>query len=206
MTVRLAEAQQTFWQTLAHEAVWKTFLIMATLNVGVWGFGFWLPSYLVQTKGLSLAQVGVEASLPFLAGTIGLLVGGWLSDKKFSNNRKIPIIIGEVLGAVCLYLMFSVDNNSLASVYRTIAGFFFFWAVGTIGPLPLAVIPRIAAGRAMGIVNTGGQIAGFFSPLIIGYILQVSSNNYNMAFTFIAGSALVSALIAATIKQEKYNN
>lgn len=193
----------SFFETLSIEAVWKVFLVLITYNVALWGFSSWLPSYLVQAKGLSLARMGIEASLPFIAGTVGLVAAGWVSDKFFRNNRKTPIILGQVLGAVSLYLMFTVTDSSMATIYRTVAGFFFFWGLGAIMPLPLAVVPRQAMGRAFGIINTGGQIAGFASPIIIGYILEMSGSNYNIAFGFLAGCALISACIAAMIKQTK---
>jgi sugar phosphate permease len=193
----------TFWQTLSMDAVWKTTFVLCAFNSALWGFGSWLPMYLIKAKGLSLAQMGLEAALPFIAGTFGLLLSGWLSDKVFFNNRKVPIIIGEVLAAACLFLMFTVNDSTLASMYRTFTGFFLFWSLGGIMPLPLAVVPRAAAARASGIILCGGFLGTLVAPTIMGYILEASGNNYNAAFAFVACCALISAAVATQIKQQR---
>ena len=40
----------------------------------------WFPKYLYDSRGVNLKQMGFYASLPFVAGAVGNLLGGWLSD------------------------------------------------------------------------------------------------------------------------------
>src|SRR5688572_248066 len=40
----------------------------------------WYPTYLREYRGLSLVALGVWGSIPLLAGMLGDIVGGWLSD------------------------------------------------------------------------------------------------------------------------------
>lgn len=183
--------------------VWQCFLIWFAFDITLWGFMSWLPSYLVQARGFAAVKMGITASLPFFAGTPGLVLGGWVSDTFFKNTRKTPIILTQLAGAWLLYMTYSVEAANLAVAYQTLAGFFLFMAMGSFWALPMSVIPKDAMGRASGIINTGGQIAGFISPMAIGYLVQSSGGSFNTSFMFLIAGTLLSCLVALTVKEAR---
>jgi len=63
------------------------------------GFTTWVPSYLVKAHGFQMTKMGIVASLPFFAGTVGALLAGWLLDGYFKNYRRHQLIIGEICAA-----------------------------------------------------------------------------------------------------------
>lgn len=199
-------SNMSFWNVISESAVWKSFLILFFSNISVWGFTSWLPSYLVKARGFELSKLGFAASIPFFAGTVGFILGGWLIDKPFKNNKKIPLIINQIMGAIFLYMTYTVQSLDMLIVYQTLACFFLFTATGVIFGLPMSAISKDIAGRAMGIVNTGGQLAGFLSPIIVGYLVQSSGaagTNFDSAFQFFIVATLCSALVGFTFKQRK---
>jgi len=200
--------KMNFWQILRQEAVWKSFFILFFNNMVAWGFSSWLPSYLVQARGLSLTQMGIAASLPFFAGTIGWVLGGWLSDNTFSHNRKIPLIAAQWLTAVCMYMVYTSQSLEALIIWQTVTGFILYVAVGGVFSLPVSAISKEITGRAMGIVNTAGQIAGFLSPLIVGFLVQMSgagSKSFDSAFIFFIVCVVVSSLVAMTFPKSRKN-
>ena len=48
----------------------------------------WFPKYLYDSRGVNLKQMGFYASLPFIAGAVGNLLGGWLSDLLGGAHRQ----------------------------------------------------------------------------------------------------------------------
>lgn len=199
-------AHMTFWEVMAEPAVWKSFFILFFSNITAWGFISWLPSYLVKARGFELVKMGVTASLPFFAGTAGFIFGGWLTDVPFKHNRRVPLIISQWLTGLFLYLTYTAQSTDSLVIYQTIAGFFLFTATGIVFGLPMSAISKNIAGRAMGIVNTAGQIAGFLSPIIVGYLVQISGGgerSFDTAFMFLIGSVLIASLIAMTFTQPK---
>lgn len=206
LSITKAASQMSFWEVVAEPAVWKSFLILFFSNITAWGFIQWLPSYLVKARGFELFKMGITASLPFFAGTVGFIFGGWLTDVPFKNNRRIPLIISQWFTALFLYLTYTVESLEMLVVYQTIAGFFLFTATGIVFGLPMSAISKDIAGRAMGIVNTAGQVAGFLSPIIVGYLVQISGGgerSFDTAFIFLIGSVLISSLVAMTFTQRK---
>jgi sugar phosphate permease len=196
----------SFWEVLRQEAVWKSFFILFFSNMTSWGFTLWLPSYLVQARGLSLQQLGFAASLPFLAGTVGWALGGWLSDARFPHNRKIPLVAAQWVSAVLLYMTYTSTSLGALLVWETAAGFTMYIATGVLFGLPVATVSKEITGRAMGIVNTAGQAAGFLSPLIIGVLVEISGHgarSYDTAFMFLVGAILVSSLVALTFPKSR---
>lgn len=200
----LVATEMSLWSVIRENAVWKSFLILFFSNITTWGFTSWLPSYLVKARGFELGKLGYVASVPFFAGTVGFIIGGWLIDNPFKHNKKVPLIIAQLGSAAFLYLMYTVKEIDTLLVYQTIACFFIFTATGIIFGLPMSAISKAIAGRAMGIVNTGGQLAGFLSPIIVGYLVQISGSggtNFDSAFQFFIACTLCSAVVALTFSQ-----
>ncbi|MDT9121662.1 MFS transporter, partial [Escherichia coli] len=66
----------------------------------------WFPTYLATERGMAFIKVGFFASLPFIAASVGVLVGGVLSDtllKRTGNltlGRKTPVVLGLLLSSL----------------------------------------------------------------------------------------------------------
>jgi sugar phosphate permease len=182
--------------------VWKLFFTWSTFDITFWGFSSWLPSYLVKARGFQLVKMGLTASLPFFAGTIGLMAGGYLSDKYFVGQRRNLIIIAEIVAAVSLYLTYTTATEGLAMTFLTLSGFFMCMAFGAIWALPMNILPLEVMGASTAFINVGGQIAGFISPMLIGLLVQLSGGSFGTSFSLLIGAILVSALVALTVKEE----
>ncbi|RUU70085.1 MFS transporter, partial [Mesorhizobium sp. M7A.F.Ca.MR.362.00.0.0] len=53
---------------------------------------------------------------------------------------------------------------------------------------------------AIATVNSGGNLGGFFSPMIVGAILD-ATGNYNIAFGFFAVMLVLGFFIITTLKE-----
>lgn len=187
---------------LKFPVVWKIFFMWFTFDITFWGFSSWIPSYLVKARGFDLLKMGINASLPFLAGTVGVIVGGYISDKYFVGKRRNLIIGSELLGAICLYLTYSTAAEGLAMISLTLSGFFVCVAFGAIWALPMNILPPEVMGGSSSFINFAGQIAGFISPIVMGYLVQISGGSFGKAFGFLIIAMLISAGIALTVTEK----
>ena len=68
-------------------------------------FVTWFPTYLVRARGMTFLQAGLMTSLPYIGASIGVLVGGLLSDPLLKRTgspnlaRKLPIVGGMLLAS-----------------------------------------------------------------------------------------------------------
>jgi MFS family permease len=175
------------------------FLVLFLFNLAYWGFTTWLPTYLVKARGFSMVEMGVIASLPFFAGTIGVILGGRMSDTYFRTSRRTPIIVSQLLSALLLYLTFTSASTTMLIVCQTSAGFFLMFFFGVFWALPMNTIPARYMGVTAGFVNMAGQIAAFTAPMVIGYLVGVSGGGFGSTFAFMIDALLLSCALVFTI-------
>lgn len=188
-----------FKDVLRMPVLWQMASIWFLFDITFWGFSTWLPSYLITVREFSLAKTGVMAAIPFLFGAGGTLIGGYCSDK-FKPMRKTLYVVTSVIAAGFLYLTFSVSSADMAVVYQCVSALFMFFAMATFWGILMDTIPSNIMGRASGIVNFGGQMAGVVSAPIIGWLIQSSGGSYNSAFIFMIAALLCSAVVTLTVK------
>jgi len=193
----------SFFEVVRLAPVWKSFLLLFFSNTSVWGFMSWLPNYLKANRGLDMTSMGIVASLPFFAGFIGALVSGWLIDGPFKNSKRLLVGTLQVCMAIFLYLMYTSTDLSTLVVFNTIAGFFCGCCLTTTFNMPALLVPKEIIGQTMGIVNTGGQLAAFSAPIIMGLLIytnDVGLQIYDTAFGYICLCNLAAAVVITLFK------
>ena len=95
--------------------------------------------------------------------------------------------------------MYTVESTALLIVYQTLAGFFLTAALAATWALPVSSVSKSITGRAVGIFNTGGQMAGFLSPTIIGYLVDTSQGSFDSSFIFMICCIVISTFLTLTI-------
>ncbi len=195
------EAPVSFMSVLSQPVLWQMAAIWFLFDITFWGFSSWLPSYLMKVREFSLAKTGVMAAIPFLFGTVGTLLGGYFSDK-IKSQRKWLYVIASAISAGFLYLTYSVADANSAVMYQCISSFFMFFAMAMFWGILMDQIPTKIMGRASGIVNFGGQMAGVVSPPIMGFLIQSSGGSYNSAFIFMIIALVASAFVTMTLKNK----
>ena len=168
-----------------------------SISTITWFFLTWFPMYLVQAKGMSILKVGIVASIPAAAGFIGGILGGYISDwllrrgKSLTFARKAPIILGLLLSS-SIVLANYVTVEAVVIAVMSLA--FFAKGFGALGWVVIGdTSPKEMVGLSGGIFNLAGNIASIVTPIVIGYILNVTQS-FNGALIFVGAMGLVGAL------------
>jgi ACS family D-galactonate transporter-like MFS transporter len=156
----------------------------------------WFPSYLATERGMDWIRSGFAASLPYLGASIGVLVGGVVSDGIIRRTgsatlgRKLPIVVGLLLTSTMVLANFT-SNNTLVVAIMSIA--FFGQGLVNLGWTLIAdVAPKQLMGLTGGVFNFCANLAGIVTPLVIGFVLGATGSFYG-ALTYIAALGLVGA-------------
>nr|WP_320147607.1 MFS transporter [uncultured Anaeromusa sp.] len=198
----LTKASLTFKQFLRKPILWQMVLIWFLFDITFWGFVSWLPSYLMKVRGFSLIKTGITGSIPFFVGAVGTVVGGYLSDR-IKGQRKWLFVPNALIAGFFLYLTYTVPSADMAVVYQSISSFFMFLAMAAFWGLVMDTIPTHIMGASSGTVNFGGQVAGFISPFVMGYLIDSSGGSFDTAFVFLIIAMVASAVVALTVQQER---
>ena len=158
----------------------------------------WFPKYLNDSRGFSLQQMGLFASLPLLAGTAGDILGGWFSDlwARHTGNlrlaRRATAMCGYFIAAACI-IPSCLTSSSFACVwYACIAVFGLELTVGVSWAIPLD-IGGTYAGSVAAVMNTFGNLGGATASAVSAYL--VSAYGWKMPFLVVAGLCCLAALL-----------
>lgn len=174
-------------------------------NYAFFSFGYllffsltWLPGYFEQTYHLSLKHVGLFLILPWLLGTLGILLGGFLSDYIFQRTHSLRQSRGHIIW-VCQLLSATCFIPLLSSPSLFTAILFISLAVG-LGLTPNAAFYAINADLAqdkvatsLGIMDSGFALSGMLAPVLTGFLTHFLSN-FDSAILLMAGLNLSAAL------------
>ena len=162
----------------------------------------WFPTYLATERHMGWLKVGFFAVMPFFAAALGIMFGGWVSDlllkKTGSANiaRKLPIISGLLLSATIIGANY-VDSDVLVITVLSVA-FFGQGMVGLSWALISDVAPKNLMGLTGGLFNFCTNLAGIFTPLVIGFIISATGSFFYALF-YIGAAALLGVFSYAFI-------
>jgi ACS family D-galactonate transporter-like MFS transporter len=157
----------------------------------------WFPTYLATERQMAWLKVGFFAILPFIAASVGVVVGGTISDfllrRTGSANlaRKLPIISGLILASTIVTANF-LESDALVIAVMSLA--FFGQGMVNLGwTLITDVAPRQLIGLTGGVFNLCANLAGIITPLVVGFVVA-STGSFEWALGFIAVVAIIGAL------------
>ena len=157
----------------------------------------WFPTYLATERQMAWLKVGFYAVLPFIAASVGVLAGGWLSDALIKRTgsatigRKLPIIAGLLLASTIVAANY-VQSNELVIAILSLA--FFGQGMVNLGwTLITDVAPRGLVGLTGGVFNLFANLAGIATPMVIGFIVGATGSFY-YGLAYIAAVAILGVL------------
>lgn len=183
------------WGSLfRHRTTW--FMIIGNFSImfTIWVYLTWLPGYLERSLGFSLKTTGWLASLPFLAGILGVLVGGFISDRlvrrgvRAITSRKVPVVAGAALAGCFVAPIPFVDSTPMAITLLTIGYFFSQMPQGALWALASDIAPKEQVASLGAIQNFGGFLGAAMAPIVTGVILQMTGQFTNV---FLLGGGLL---------------
>ena len=191
-----AQRKIPFSELVKNPALWRLFFIYMLWDITWWGFQAWLPSYLFKVRGFSLTHTGLVTALPYAAGFLGVILAGWIADR--TGKRKAVLLVVLLGDALFMVLTATASTATTAVIFLTATGFFLPSIHGPFWSLAMEMLPSRVMGYASGFLNTGGQIAGILSPIVIGALIQWTGH-YDAGFIFMAISATISAVLIGTM-------
>jgi MFS family permease len=184
----------------------RYFSILFLFDIAYWGFTTWLPTYLVKVRGLTMMQMGIAASLPFFAGAVGSILGGYVAQRLAGRDRRLPLLATAAISGLLLYAMYTATSLTALILYQTLAGLFMNFFVAAFWALPMTTVSKNLMGTASGFINMGGQLAAFVSPVCIGYLVGKANGSFQMGFVFLIASIVASMALVLTIPARPAND
>ncbi len=196
-------------QILSHGNLWILSVMYFFYNYNLNVYQDWFPTYLRQSKGMTLAQMGIYASLPLMAGVIGDLAGGWFSDHVLRRTGNVNLarrwvaIAGFLLSAAATVPAVLAHDPKVSVACYCVAFFGLEWTVGISWAVTLD-IGGDYAGSVSAVMNMLGNIGGAISATVVTYTAKYYG--WNVPFLMTAGLCLIAAVLYLKIDASRRVN
>jgi ACS family glucarate transporter-like MFS transporter len=158
------------------------------MNTVFYMFAQWLFTYLVEERGFSLLESGFLYVLPFATGAAMAAIGGLTCDRLCHRlggrwGCRIPAMTGLLAVAVFLLAGVNAVNPYVAVGLLSLCFGFTQFTEGSFAS-GATYVGGPHASTAFGVVNTGGNAAGFLAPAV-----GLMVDHAGWLWTFASGSA-----------------
>jgi ACS family hexuronate transporter-like MFS transporter len=145
----------------------------------IWWFLIsWLPNYLKNERGFSLALIGTLAWIPFLFADVGNLSGGGVSSLLIRRGwsvdraRRVVMLTSAFLVPIGVATVVTTTSDALALAGVSVIAFAFqSWIVNVI-TIPSDCFAKQDVGSVAGIGGTAAGIASMLFTLLVGWIVD----------------------------------
>jgi nitrate/nitrite transporter NarK len=187
--------------------MWPVTLTYFCYGWCLWLYLNWLPLFFKNSYHMDIKNSALFASGVFFAGVVGDSLGGILSDGIFRRTGNVRfarlsvIILGFAGAFLSLLPMLFVHDITVVALCLSSGFFFAELVIGPIWSVPMDIASKYS-GTAAGLMNSGSALAAIVSPLVAGYVIDVTGNWY-LPFLMSMGLLLVGGFSAFLMHPEK---
>jgi MFS family permease len=199
----VSNVSESFSAVLKNASVWVLGIIYFCIQMGVYALNFWLPSIIKALGFQSATTVGWLSAIPYLFACIFMVVVGRSADRR--RERRWHLAGPMLMGLCGLLLAANFSGNATIvmvgltfATMGTLASLPMFW------PLPAAFLGSTAAAAGLALINSLGQVAGFVSPFLVGWIKDATQST-DLALYILSSVLLVGAILVLRVPSRLVN-
>ena len=171
------------------------------------GFTFvlynWINQFMIEGKGLTYIEAGTVSSLGTVAGFIGCLLVGVISDRL--KRRKLPVIFFLGVNLLLLCVLIFLPPGLPVAVYATV-----WFAMGICGSIWILffsivseVLPTEIAGIGLGVMNGLSTILSSLATPVYGSLVDITGS-YLIPNLISLGLGIITVVVLVLIMKETY--
>ncbi|MGB6536310.1 MAG: MFS transporter [Xanthobacteraceae bacterium] len=188
------------FELLSSPSMWGAMIAQASGIYTLYLLLFWLPSYLQETRHLTIMKTGLYTAIPWAIAVPVSIVIGIVSDRLLhtptllAGGRRAMVILCVLLSAVIVFVPFTANTGVILTLFAlSLSG------INAAISLNLTLVTDLVhrardVGKAISLTILSGNLCGLLAPIITGYVVA-GLHSYDWAL-WIAGILLVIGAIA----------
>jgi ACS family hexuronate transporter-like MFS transporter len=145
-----------------------------------WFYLFWMPKYLVEQRGFTMAEMGMLAWLPYLFADLGAMAGGLASGYLIKRNWREMDARKAVMIPCALIMPFSIlialtPSSTVAVVLICVVTFSHMAWKTNLTTITNDIYPIGVVGSVSGIIAFGSGLGGTLFTNVTGQVVQQGS-------------------------------
>ena len=197
--LRVSARHYSVWQALLNPKVLALSVVYFGNVACLYGTGFFLPQ-IVKQFGLGTTDTILVSAIPAVVGVIGSVVWGMRSDA--TGERR-----GHLLFALALATLGTAASTMLPSPVMkmaalSVAAFGIYGALPVFWTLPTAFLSGAAAAGGIAVINSLGNLSGYYGPSIVGY-LKDRTGNFENGLLALAAAGAIAFLVVLMLSHDR---
>lgn len=190
-----------FISVITNRNVLTLFAAMVFVNVAYYGIMSWIPSFLKTNYALSIKTLGTILSINAIIGAISSISTGLLVTKYFLGKEKL-LLASSAFFAFILFI-FIILSKSLVVIITLLYVLTLLTTMIYVGVFswPHKLLSEKIIGSAIGVINTGATLGGFFAPMTFGALISYSGGSYSLIFGCMAVASMICGIIVLNVKK-----
>jgi OPA family glycerol-3-phosphate transporter-like MFS transporter/OPA family sugar phosphate sensor protein UhpC-like MFS transporter len=157
----------------------------------------WGPTFLKEARGIDLKNASWFVAGYELFGLLGMVLGGWVTDRYFSGRAARVGLVYMILCTFTLLLFWLLPDQSplTSATLLCMSGFFIYGPQSLIGAAAANLATKRAAAAAVGLTGFFGYLSTTLSGVGIGAL--VKHNGWDAGFLVFFGCGVVATFLFA---------
>jgi len=212
LLVRRLQDEEAFKKSQGHQhhtladafkssKVWLLCFVYFGVIMGNYFISFWMPQLIKDNFATDPWHIGLISMVPWGFGAVVMILWGHHSDT--TGERRWHFALAGIVAAVFFIVsgiqgldpVLGIAALALATA-GIMSGLSTFWA------LPTAILSGTAAAAGIAWINSVGNLGGFVSPYVVGWIRDMTHNPM-YAVLVLAASCLMSVSLVFVVTRKK---
>ena len=181
-----------------HRVMWVCGIIQYVRLAVAQGIAFWLPSLLVDEKGLSLQLTGLIIAFRFGLIAPSNILGGYVSDRL--RNPTVVIGFSLIILAITTGLFVVIDNIIALVVVICINAVFVQMYFGPLFTVPIEILGTRTAGMSRGFSNFFANIGSLSFIYLLG-VLKDTTGSFDSGYCAIVVACVIGLVFTVLLEK-----
>jgi MFS transporter, ACS family, tartrate transporter len=173
--------------------VWHLAAIYFAMMIGSYTLSFYAPKLVASLSSeYSYSLVGYLVMIPYLAALVGMIFVGRSSDRRL--ERRYHAATSLLVGGIGFLSLTASRSPLVTMVLLSLLAIGYCSSLSPFWAMPSEFLSGFSAASGIAVINSVGNLGGFFGPSIVGFITERSGALYG-GLAFAGGSMLVAATL-----------
>src|SRR5579864_7667570 len=193
-------SRSDFWAAFLSWQTWLLIMVYFGITTSGYGLILWLPNYIHSLSRLSNFGIGVISVIPYFATAVAMVLVGMRSDR--AGQHRFYLSGAAFFAAITLLAASRTTSIVPGLTFVSLAMMGTFSMMGPFWATATSLTSGVAAAAGIALINSFGNLGGFFGPFIIG-VKRNSGAGFRGGMLIISGLLALAGFIALLVRAHK---
>src|SRR5438105_3211431 len=169
--------------------IWLLIIVYFGATTCAYGLSLWLPNLIHNVSKAGNFGIGLLSTIPYIATAVAMVLVGMHSDR--TGERRWHLALSAFSGAIGLWCAAFATSTVPQTAFLSLALLSAFSMMGPFWKTPTALLSGTAAAAGIALINSFGNLGGFFGPYVIGVVRNATGD-------FRGGLIIAGAMLAVS--------